>query len=102
MSLSLWPGPPGKTAFPESWNGDKIIHEIGDIATSPNTQWYIQKGSANGLTASGNPGVWVAFEVRDGVRIRVAYEPVTGRVITGFPDTNPIPPALKPVKKGKP
>ncbi|PRA83812.1 hypothetical protein CQ054_17970 [Ochrobactrum sp. MYb29] len=33
----------------------------------------------------------MAYDTRDGVRIRVVYEPATGHVITGFPDNNPIP-----------
>ncbi|OCG65047.1 RHS repeat-associated core domain-containing protein [Gilliamella sp. Fer4-1] len=36
----MYPGNPGKTTFPKDWSADKIVHEIGDIATAPNTQWY--------------------------------------------------------------
>lgn len=36
-------------------------------------------------------------ETRDGVSVRVVYEPATGRVVTGFPDNDPIP-NLKPVE----
>uniref|UniRef100_UPI00248DEC57 DUF637 domain-containing protein n=1 Tax=Parendozoicomonas sp. Alg238-R29 TaxID=2993446 RepID=UPI00248DEC57 len=87
----LWPGQPGKTPFPEGWSGDKVVHEVGDIATSPNTKWYAQTGSGGEYTKSGKPAKWVAWEVRDNVRIRVVYEPATGRVVTGFPDSDPIP-----------
>jgi len=87
----LWPGQPGKTSFSQSWSGDKIINEIGDITTSPNTTWYAKTGSGGELTKSGKPAKWVAWEVRDGVRMRVVFEPHTGRVVKGFPDTNPIP-----------
>lgn len=91
----LWPGQ-GKTVFPESWSADKVIHEVGDIVTSSNTIWYGQRGI--GLyTKAGEAARWAAWEVRDGVRIRVVYEPANGKVITAFPDVRPIPP-LKPAK----
>lgn len=50
---------------------------------------YAQTGNGGVRTASGNPAIWRAWEVRDGVRIRVAYEPATGRVRTAFPDSEP-------------
>jgi len=93
----LWPGRPGKTAFPKDWTADKIIHEVGDIATSPNTQWYVQTGNGGKYTANNEPARWAAYEVRDGVRIRVIFEPATGKVISAFPDNNPIP-KYKPVR----
>jgi len=34
----LWPGRPGKTAFPKNWSADKIIHEVGDIVTPPQNE----------------------------------------------------------------
>ncbi len=40
----MWPGQQGKTVFPESWSGEKIVHAVGDITTSPNTKWYAQTG----------------------------------------------------------
>ncbi|TDN42516.1 EndoU domain-containing protein, partial [Azoarcus indigens] len=93
----MWPGQPGKTAFPQSWSADKIVHEVGDIATSPNTKWYAQTGTGGAYTSKGDPAKWVAYEVRDGVRMRVVYQPATGKVITAFPDNAPIPP-YKPIK----
>jgi hypothetical protein len=93
----LWPGQEGKTPFPENWNGDKVIHEVGDIATSPSTKWYAQTGNGGRYTKTGKPAKWVAWETLDGVRVRVVYEPATGRVVTGFPDNDPIP-NLKPVE----
>jgi hypothetical protein len=27
----------GKTIFPPTWSANKIVHEVGEIATSPNT-----------------------------------------------------------------
>lgn len=88
----LWPGRNNKTAFPRSWGADKIIHEIGDITTSPNTTWYTQTGTGEIYTRRGDPAKWVAFEVRGGVRIRVVYQPAIGKVITAFPDDTPMPP----------
>jgi hypothetical protein len=45
----------------------------------------------------GDPAKWVSYEVRDGVRIRVVHQPAIGRVITGFPDDQLMPP-YKPIK----
>ncbi|MCO7004397.1 DUF637 domain-containing protein, partial [Pseudomonas aeruginosa] len=93
----LWPGQAGKTVFPQNWSADKIVHEVGDIATSPSTKWYAQTGTGGVYTSKGDPAKWVAYEVRDGVRMRVVYQPATGKVITAFPDNAPIPP-YKPIK----
>lgn len=41
--------------------------------------------------------IWVAYETCDGVRMRVVYQPATGKVITAFPDDAPISPC-KPIK----
>ncbi|WP_276575493.1 MafI family immunity protein [Dickeya dianthicola] len=82
----LYPGNPGKTVFPQSWSADKVVHEIGDIATSPNTTWYAQTGTGGQYTSKGDPAKWVAYEERDGVRIRVVYQPAIGKIITAFPD----------------
>jgi len=88
----LWPGQNNKTVFPRSWGADKIIHEIGDITTSPHTTWYTQTGTGEIYTRRGDPAKWVAFEVRGGVRIRVVYQPAIGKVVTAFPDDTPMPP----------
>ena len=81
----------------KTWSADKIIDAIGDIATSPDTKWFAQTGTGGIYTAKGDPAKWVSYEVRDGVRIRVVYQPATGRVITGFPDDQLMPP-YKPIK----
>ncbi|WP_083439327.1 EndoU domain-containing protein [Herbaspirillum autotrophicum] len=94
----LWPGQSGKTVFPESWSANKVMHDVGDIATSPNTKWYAQTGTGGLYTKNGDPAKWVAYEVRDGVQIRVVYQPATGKVVTAFPDPNPVPSSLKAVK----
>ncbi|WP_392566602.1 hemagglutinin repeat-containing protein [Utexia brackfieldae] len=87
----LYPGQPGKTPFPESWSADKIVHEVGDIATSPNTTWYAQTGTGGIYTSKGDPAKWVSYEIKDGVRIRVVYQPAIGKVVTAFPDKTPMP-----------
>lgn len=71
----IFPGNPGKTTFPSNWPAEKIIHEIGDITTSPTTQWYAQSVTGGLYTKAGRPARWVAWEVRDGVRMRVIFEP---------------------------
>lgn len=95
----LYPGNPGKTVFPQSWSADKVVHTVGYIATSPDTKWFAQTGTSGMYTAKGDPAKWVAYEVRDGVRIRVVYQPATGKIVTAFPDNKPVPPASKPIKK---
>jgi hypothetical protein len=91
----LWPGRPSKTAFPLPWKADKIVHEVGDIVTSPNTTWYAQSGSGGYFEKGGKAAKWVAWEVRDGIRIRVIYQPATCRVVSAFPDAKPIPPSIE-------
>jgi len=95
----LYPDNPGKTVYPKDWSADKVVHEIGDIATSPDTKWFAQTGTGGDYTAAGKPARWVAWEERGGVRIRVVYEPASGKIITAFPDDKAVPPALKPIKK---
>ena len=95
----LYPGNPSKTVFPKSWSADKVVHAVGDIATSPDTQWFAQTGTGGAYTNAGNPARWVAWEERDNVRVRVVYEPASGKIVTAFPDSNPTPPTLKPIKK---
>ncbi len=68
-----------------------------DILTDPNTKWFAQTGNGGVYTSSGKPATWVSYEIRDGVRIRVIYQPATGKVRTAFPQTQPIPPSLTPV-----
>ena len=95
----LYPGNPGKTVFPQGWSADKVVHTVGDIATSPDTKWFAQTGTGGAYTNAGRPARWVAWEEREGVRVRVVYEPASGKIVTAFPDNNPTPPALKPIKK---
>lgn len=71
----LWPGAAGKPPFPRSWSGDRIMHEISDVARDP-TAWCgaIPQGSRTVLTGT-----------RGGVDIRVVVDSRTGEIITGYP-----------------
>ncbi|SHG21356.1 EndoU nuclease [Jatrophihabitans endophyticus] len=84
-----WPGRPGKTPFPEHWTDDRIIDNVGEVVSSPTTRWHVQTGGGAKYTRSGKPAVWRAWEVRDGVRLRVVWEPATGRIRSAFPDDGP-------------
>ncbi|CCJ82276.1 Probable hemagglutinin [Cronobacter dublinensis 1210] len=94
----MYPGNPGKSIYPPTWSANKIVHEVGDIATSPNTKWYAQTGTGGIYTSKGKPANWVSYEERGGVRIRVVYQPATGKIITAFPDASPMPTNYKPIK----
>ena len=72
-----------------------------DVATSPNTQWNAQTGTGGTYTSKGNPANWVSYEVRDGVRVRrvrVVYQPATGKVVTASPDNAPVPSSFKKIQ----
>ncbi|MFF3458106.1 EndoU domain-containing protein [Streptomyces sp. NPDC002730] len=85
-----YPGAPGKDAFPKGWSDDQILNSVADVVTSPNSQrtWY--KGSAKHAertlkTRKGVPAVQNVIGTVGGVRILVRYEPLTGKVLTAFP-----------------
>lgn len=80
-----------KQLSPNLGMGKKIISEVDDIVNSPSTKWYAQQGTGGALTKSGKAATWVAWEVRDGVQIRVVYQPAKGRIVTAFPDSGPVP-----------
>lgn len=75
----LWPGAAGKTPFPQSWSGNRIMHEISDIATDP-AAWRnaVPQGSRTVLTGT-----------RGGVDIRVVVDSRTGEIISGYPTNLP-------------
>ncbi|MEJ8826284.1 DUF637 domain-containing protein, partial [Variovorax humicola] len=95
----MYPGQPGKTTYPQSWTEGQILHNVGDVVTSPTTQWYAQTGTGGLTTNAGKPARWVAWETRDGVSMRVVFEPATGRTVTAFPDSVPAVINLNPIKK---
>jgi filamentous hemagglutinin len=82
----LWPGKPGKSAFPEDWSEEKIMHEISDIATDPTLVWKQQTGAPGAeFTNAGKPVRFKVEGIRDGQKIRVVIEPRGEGIISGFP-----------------
>lgn len=81
----LWPGQPGKSPFPQSWSGPKIMHEISDIATDPSIVPII--GQNRNLILRGT---------RDGIDIEVIIArpggwntTPAGEIVTGYPTNLP-------------
>lgn len=72
----LWPEAQGKTPFPQSWDADKVLGNISDVATDPNSTHEVQSNGRIRITGT-----------RDGVEIRVIVEPPSkgGRVVTAHP-----------------
>lgn len=63
----LYPGNPGKTVFPQSWSADKVVHTVGDIATSPILNGLLRPELMERIqTQKGQqgPARWVAWEER--------------------------------------
>lgn len=59
----LWPGQPGKSSFPQSWDPKLAMHYISDIVTDPSLIWVegrIVKGTQR----------YEVIGVRDGVTIK--------------------------------
>lgn len=72
----LWPGLPGKTPFPKDWAGDRVMHEISDVATDRNS-----------IFRPGRGGSSIATGTRGGVDIKVILR--GGQIITGHPTNLP-------------
>jgi hypothetical protein len=75
-------GVSGKTEFPSNWDEQRILHNISDVATDPNSR---RVTSSHGTQVYG---------VRDGVEIRVDLYPdnhprYAGQISTGFPVAGP-------------
>ena len=82
----LWPGNPGKTAFPQNWSADRIMHEVSDIATDPALAWVRQTGPAGSYyTKAGDPARFFVVGERGGVNVKVIVEPFGEGIITGYP-----------------
>jgi hypothetical protein len=82
----MWPGKHGKSIFPESWSGDKIMDYAKEIANdlSLNKTWT--RGKHGSLfTKSGLPARYYVEGLREGVKIRVVIEPAGEGIITAFP-----------------
>jgi RHS repeat-associated protein len=72
----MWPGAPGKTPFPKTWDEKTIMNNVSDIATDPNLEWK-PNIVVNGVQRYEVTGV------RDGVTIKVITD---GKdIITAFP-----------------
>ncbi|WP_160331237.1 DUF637 domain-containing protein [Burkholderia cenocepacia] len=76
----LWPGAPGKSAFPQSWSPTQIMNDVSDIATDPAIAETVQSN-----------GRIVKNGTRDGIDIRVVIEPVSkgGGIVTAYPTNVP-------------
>ncbi|XKF14151.1 EndoU domain-containing protein [Knoellia locipacati] len=72
----LWPGLPGKTPFPKDWSGNRVMHEISDVATDPNS-----------IFRPGRGGSTIATGTRGGVDMKVVLR--GGQIITGHPTNLP-------------
>jgi filamentous hemagglutinin len=72
-----YPGRPGKTSFPESWDQDRIMHHISDVATDPKIPWISTgKFGKTGLARFRAEGVRqdLGYEMK----IRAIVEPYNG------------------------
>lgn len=77
----LWPGKPGKTPFPQDWDADQVMHHVSDVATDP-------ASSSKALPKKkGFPQRYAVEGVRNGVPIKVIYEPDGEGIITAYPNT---------------
>ncbi len=81
----LFPGAPGKTAFPQGWSGDQVMHHVSEIVTDPALKWVPQTGNGGWFTKAGNAARFSVEGVRDGVNIKVILEPAGEGIITAFP-----------------
>lgn len=70
-------GIPGKSEFPEDWSRGKILGEISDVATDPDSS-----------TSNGREGTTVVVGTRDGVKIQVIIGS-DGSIVTGYPKSGP-------------
>lgn len=78
-------GKPCKSEFPSTWNADKILQTVKNVAANDNLPW---KQESNGY--------FVAETRVDGVRVRVVLNDDRTKIITGYPlnmPRNPCPPA---------
>ena len=82
----LYPGINGKSCFPKSWDADKIMHYLSDIATDPKIRWQQISGKIGAqVTRNGLPVRYQAIGVREGISIKTIIEPGGEGIITGFP-----------------
>jgi len=83
-----WPGLSGtnKTPFPRRWSVADVKRYVTDIVTDPSS--HVFGGGAGGgpLTHAGNPARYRIYGTRDGVQLRIIWEPRGEGVISAFPD----------------
>lgn len=77
-------GTPGKTEFPEDWSDAETLHHISDVATDPNALPG-PNNSPNLYNRLGQPNRHTYTAIKNGVEIKVVYEPATGRIVTAYP-----------------
>jgi hypothetical protein len=78
----MFPGKPGKSVFPQSWSGDKIMHEVADVVTDPKIVWQPNRVVAGKQR-------FKATGIRDGVEIVVIVEPEGVGIVTAWPQSGP-------------
>jgi RHS repeat-associated protein len=78
----LFPGGPGKSAFPETWSGPEVMHNVSDVATDPMSTVAPPQGNGN-IAVQGTRG---------GVDIQVIiagpngwYSTPANEIVTAFP-----------------
>lgn len=81
----LWPGAPGKSVFPESWSAEKMLQYISDIVTDPTSERKPSTGNGGLYTNSGKPAKFVVIGEREGVKVKVVFEPAGEGIITAYP-----------------
>jgi uncharacterized protein YukE len=81
----MWPGLRGKTAFPKDWDLARIEKNVSDVASDPASVIKGRPNDGRVFSANGVPIRWRVYGERDGVMMRVVFEPATGRIVTAFP-----------------
>ncbi|URV23581.1 filamentous hemagglutinin N-terminal domain-containing protein [Burkholderia gladioli] len=73
-------GKPGKSEFPVSWTPQDIANAISDIATDPKVNWSRPDPKTGYAVGSG---------VINGVDVKVVFDTIKGRIVTGYPTNLP-------------
>lgn len=71
-------GKPGKSEFPADWSRDKVLEEVADVLKDPKSQEITQTDGRKRVDGT-----------REGIDIRVIYDPKGKRVVTAFPTNTP-------------
>jgi RHS repeat-associated protein len=74
----------GKSKFPATWNKERIMNAVSEVATNPANRWVQQTGKPGALfTKAGDPVKFKVEGVFDGVNMRVIIQ--GDDIITAFP-----------------